>query len=163
MATTGARRHGPARRIALTAALLVVAFLGGILGAAALSSALSAPSQTVGWMLSGGIGGPRFDPAQAQTTSVVNVEVQWPACVETGDHSWLRSDVSYTPWSVTITLHTSDAYSHNPKCHTASAGGLPMVGYYLSALSFPVQLSEPLAGRALSDGSQFPAAARPYR
>jgi hypothetical protein len=94
---------------------------------------------------------------------VVNVEVQWPSCIDPGDYSWLRSDVSYAPWSVTITLHTSDAYAHNVKCHTASAGGLPVVGYYLSALSFPVQLNEPLAGRELSDGSQFPPAARPYR
>ncbi len=93
---------------------------------------------------------------------MVHVEVEWPACVQPGDETWLTPEVSYTPWSVTITLHTSQAYVRNPNCHV-SGNGLPMVGYYLSALSFPVQLSEPLAGRQLSDGSQFPAAARPYR
>jgi hypothetical protein len=135
-----------------------------MLGASLLSSGLSALStEAVGWQLSGGIGGPKFDPAFAQTTAVVYVEVDWPACVETRDYSWLRADTSYMPWSVTITLHTSDAFARNPKCHNASSNGLPMVGHYLSALSFPVQLSEPLGGRSLFDGSQFPAAGRPYR
>lgn len=153
-----------ARRILPIAALLVGAFFLGIFAASRLSSVLSAASsQTIGWQLAVGIGGPRFDPANAQTTKVVNVEVQWPGCVETQDYSWLTPEVSYTPWSVTITLRTSDAYARNAKCHAKGSGGLPMVGYYLSALSYPVQLSEPLAGRELSDGSQFPASARPYR
>jgi hypothetical protein len=165
VATTAMETGGrPARRILPIAVLLIGAFFVGIFAASRLSSVLSAASaQTIGWQLAVGIGGPRFDPANAQTTKVVNVEVQWPGCVETQDYSWLTPDVSYTPWSVTITLRTSDAYARNPKCHATGPNGLTMVGYYLSALSYPVQLSEPLAGRALSDGSQFPAAARPYR
>ena len=93
---------------------------------------------------------------------MVNVEVWWPACVELQDYSWLTPAIASTPWSVTITLHTSDAYANNPKCPGAGRGVLP-VGVYLSPLYFPVHLNEPLGGRALFDGSQFPAAARPYR
>jgi hypothetical protein len=163
MATTNARPRARTFRVLPIAVLLVVAFLVGLFGASQISSALSA-QHTVAWGLAVGIGGPKYDRAAAQDTRVVNVEVQWPACVPTQDDSWLRSDVSYTPWSVTITLHTSDAYANNPKCSKPRADGLlPVVGYYLSALSFPVQLSEPLAGRDLFDGSAFPAAARPYR
>ena len=143
-------------------AIIVIAFLAGLVGASTLSVALS--SHTVAWQPAVGIGGPEFDPSAAQATTVVNVEVEWPACVSTGDYSWLTPDVSYLPWSVTITLRTSAAYANNPKCSKPRADGqLPTVGYYLSALSFPVQLREPLSGRPLFDGSVFPAAARPYQ
>jgi hypothetical protein len=140
-----------------------VAFFVGIFAASRLSSALSAASSpTIGWELAVGMGRPKFDQAVAQTTTVVPVQVWWPACVELQDYSWLTPAVSYTRWSVTITLHTSDAYANNPKCPGAGRGVLP-VGFYLSPLSFAVQLSEPLGGRDLFDGSEFPAAARPYR
>ncbi len=137
----------------------MIAFLVGLFGASRLSATLS--SHTVAWQPAVGIGGPAFDPATAQTTTVVNVEVQWPSCVSTDDDSWLTPDVSYSPWSVTITLRTSAAYASNPKCSKPAVDGqLPTVGYYLSALSFPVQLREPLGGRQLLDGSVFPAAVR---
>jgi hypothetical protein len=151
-----------ARRILPIAALLVGAFFVGIFAASRLSSALSVASSGIGWELAVGMGRPKFDQADAQTTTVVPVEVWWPGCVELQDYSWLIPAVSYTRWSVTITLHTSDAYANNPKCPGAGRGVLP-VGFYLSPLYFPVQLNEPLGGRALFDGSKFPAAARPYR
>jgi hypothetical protein len=164
VATTGTEIGGrSARRILPIAALLVGAFFVGIFAASRLSSALSAASSpTIGWELAVGMGRPKFDQAAAQTTTVVPVQVWWPACVELQDYSWLTPAVSYTRWSVTITLHTSDAYANNPKCPGAGRGVLP-VGFYLSPLSFAVQLSEPLGGRDLFDGSEFPAAARPYR
>ena len=153
-----------ARRILPIAALLVGAFFVGIFAASRLSSALShASSATIRWELAVGIGGPKFDAADARATTVVHAEVWWPACVELQDYSWLTPAVSYTPWSVTITLRTSDAFARNPKCHSASRTVLSDVGTYLSPLSFPIQLNEPLGGRDLFDGSQFPAAARPYR
>ncbi len=164
VARTGTEIGGrSARRILPIVALLVGAFFVGIFAASRLSSALSAASSaTIGWELAVGLGRPNFDQAAAQTTTVVPVQVWWPACVELGDDSWLIPAVSYTRWSVTITLHTSDAYANNPKCPGAGRGMLP-VGFYLSPLYFPVHLNEPLGGRALFDGSQFPAAARPYR
>jgi hypothetical protein len=163
VATTGIETGGrSARRILPIAALLVGAFFVGIFAASRLSSALSATSSGIGWELAVGMGRPKFDLAAAQTTTVVPVQVWWPACVELGDYSWLTPAVSYTRWSVTITLHRSDAYANNPKCPGAGRGVLP-VGVYLSPLYFPVHLNEPLGGRALFDGSEFPAAARPYR
>jgi hypothetical protein len=141
-------------------AVILIAFLVGMFGASRLSVALS--SYTVAWQPAVGIGGPAFDPSTAEATTVVNVEVEWPACVSTGDNSWLMPEISYLPWSVTITLRTSAAYASNPKCSkTAADGELQTVGYYLSPLSFPVQLREPLGGRSLFDGSVFPPAARP--
>ena len=165
VATTRMETGGrSARRIVPIAALLVGAFFVGIFAASRLSSALSATSSAgTPWELAVGMGRPKFDQAAAQTTTVVPVQVWWPACVELQDHSWLTPAVSYTRWSVTITLHTSDAYANNPKCPGAGRGVLPNVGFYLSPLFFSVPLKEPLGGRALFDGSKFPAAARPYR
>jgi hypothetical protein len=173
MARDEARSHGcrmttrtdtatpPRRRIPLLAVMFVAAFILGVVGAATLATRLSA--HTIAWQPSGGIGGPRFDPATAEITTVVHVEVQWPSCVEPRDYSWLTPEVSSLPWSVTITLRTSAAYAANPKCPKAGPDGLlEDVGYYLSALSFPVPLSEPLGGRPLFDGSTFPATER-YR
>ncbi|HEX5823030.1 MAG TPA: hypothetical protein VFY18_01100 [Candidatus Limnocylindrales bacterium] len=158
-ATPAARRP---RTIPLVPIVIIVAaFFAGMFGASRLSTMLN--SHTVSWGPSAGIGGPGFDRATAQTSTVVNVEVQWPSCVNTGDDSWLTPEVSYMPWSVTITLRTSAAYAANPKCSKPGPDGkLPMVGFYLSALSFPVHLSEPLGNRPLLDGSTSPATER-YR
>jgi hypothetical protein len=154
---TTSAAHKP-RRIPLVPILIAAAFVAGIVGASKISTALS--SQTVAWGLSAGIGGPAFDPATAQAMTVVNVEVQWPACVNAGDSSWLTPEVSYMPWSVTITLRTSAAYAE--KCSKGADGQPAVIGYYLSDLSFPVRLSEPLGGRPLFDGSTVPATER-YR
>ena len=74
--------------------------------------------------------------------------------------------IAYTPWSVTITMHMTDATSESVKRCVAlqprNPSGLPLVGDYLSGVYFPVHLSEPLGGRALFDGIAFPPQARPY-
>jgi hypothetical protein len=144
------------RRIPLVAVIIVAAFFVGLFGASRLQTVLS--TRTIPWEVSAGIGGPPF---AATTDSVAYVEVDWPSCVEQRDYSWLTPDVAYLPWSVTITLRTSDTYT--AQCGEAGMGGrLPSVGAYLSPLSFPVQLTEPLGGRPLFDGSTFPATER-YR
>lgn len=140
------------RRIPIVAiVLIVVGFVGGMYGASRISESLS--SEAVPWQTSAGLSGGRFDPAAVQTMTVVYVEVEWPGCIKPGDSSWMTPEVSSLPWSVTITLRTNDIYT--AKCPER-------VGSYLSHLSFPVQLSEPLGGRPLFDGSTFPATER-YR
>ena len=147
-------------RVAL---LLVAALFLGFFGASLLSSALSPhSSHAVTWDPAHGFGGsPGFDAAVAQTMTVVNVEVAWPGCVRAGDYSWLVPEVSYQPSSVTITLYTSTAFAKDPNC--GADGHMRIVPASLLPQSFPVQLSEPLGRRPLFDGSQAPAAARPYR
>jgi hypothetical protein len=137
--------------------MIVAAFFVGMLGASRLSTMLN--SQVIPWSSSAGLSGARFDPASVQTMTVVNVQVQWPSCIQPGDSSWMTPEVSYMPWSVTITLRTNEVYI--AKCAKSTGDGrLPSVGYYLSELSFPVPLSEPLGGRPLFDGSVTPAAER---
>jgi hypothetical protein len=147
------------RRVPIVPIVIVAAFFVGMLGASRISTLLS--SHVIPWQPSAGLSGARFDPATVQTMTVVNVDVEWPGCIKPGDSSWMTPEVSYTPWSVTITLRTNDIYAS--KCTEPRADGrLPNIGSYLSALSFPVQLSEPLGGRPLFDGSSFPATER-YR
>ena len=113
------------------------------------------PVRFVGWKLDYGYGGPAFDPATAQTTTVIPVEVEWPACAPAG-LSWLATPVvTYTPVSVTIQLRMTDTAA-------ATCADRQYVGTYLSGIYLPVHLSEPLGGRALFDGSSSPAAARPF-
>jgi hypothetical protein len=106
----------------------------------------------MGWELHG-FAGRGFDPTTAQTTDVVRVAVaQWPTEFDQGDSSWLATPlVTYTPWSVTITLYTTDAFTQQ-KMH----------GWYDTGGWVNVKLSEPLRGRMLFDGSKFPPAARRY-
>jgi hypothetical protein len=117
-------------------------------------------SQLLSWQLSLGSG---FDAATAQTTTVVPIEVQHPGCTPSGGTSWLAAPiVSYTPWSVTITMQMNDTVDTSTCFGQTSPGRLPTIGFYLMGLTYPVQLSEPLDGRALFDGSSFPPQARPY-
>jgi len=142
------------RRIPLVAVIIVAAFFVGLFGASRLHTVLL--TRAIPWEPSDGIGGPPF---AATTDGVTYVEVDWPGCVAQRDYSWLTPDIAYLPWSVTITLRTSDTYS--AQCgKPGSDGRQPAVGFYLSPLSFPVRLSEPLGGRPLFDGSTFPAAER---
>jgi hypothetical protein len=129
-------------------ALLVVA-----LGAWLFFPALSIPTNRLtGWQMHGFLG-QGFDPTTAKTTTVVRVAIpQWPVEFGQGDSSWLaRPEVTYTPWSVTITLYTSDAFT-----------GQKVHGWFDTGSWVDVHLKEPLRGRALFDGSTFPPAARPY-
>lgn len=142
------------RRLISRALVIVgVALLVVALGAWLFFPALSIPSnRLMGWQLDGFIGH-GFDPATAQTTTLVRVAVaQWPAEFDQDDSSWLaRPEVTYTPWSVTITLYTSDAFT-SEKMH----------GWYDTGGWVNVPLKESLGSRALFDGSKFPPAARPY-
>ena len=115
------------------------------------------PVRLVGWKLDYGYGGPAFDPATAQTTTVIPVEVEWPACVrDPGGLSWLATPVvTYTPVSATIQLRMTDTAA-------ATCAASDVIGWYTSGLYLPVHLSEPLGGRALFDGSSSPPAARLY-
>jgi hypothetical protein len=121
-------------------------------------------SRLLSWQLSSAFG-PRLDSATAQTTTAVQIEVDHPGCTpSSGDPSWLAAPlVTYTPWSVTITMRMTDTFDATCFVRTDSSGRLPLVGSYLMGLIYPVQLSEPLGGRALYDGSSFLPAARPYR
>lgn len=100
-------------------------------------------------------GGPAFRPDAAQEATVVLVRAAWwPACSawDQNDDSWLTPEISYLPWSVTITLRESDSFA-SVKC-----GGF----YDFWGQPVEVHMSEPLGGRALFDGSKFPPDARPY-
>ena len=92
------------------------------------------------------------DPARAD---VVRVEVERPGCAPDGT-GWLATPaVTYTPLAVFITVHMADTFNV-PGC-TGSAGHqgdrLPLVGNYLTGTYLDVQLTAPLGGRALFDGS----------
>jgi hypothetical protein len=111
----------------------------------------------VGWSLASGDGGPAFRPGAAQDATVVLLSAAWwPACApwDQGGDSWLAPEVSYLPWSVTITLRTSDAFASVKSCN----------GFYdFWGQPVEVRLSEPLGSRPLFDGSTFPSTAKPYR
>jgi hypothetical protein len=132
--------------------LVLALIVAGALVVRPIFPALFYPSwQLVGWELDQ-VGG--FDPTKAQTTTVVWVGV-WvhgtpPVPL---DASYLDPIITYTPWSVTITLRDPRAVDCTP---------LPCVGGYTMPVPYPVQLGEPLGARALFDGSAFPPAARPY-
>ena len=142
--------------------------LGGVVAVVLLVPSLLTPTpHAVSWKLDYGFGGPGFDVKTAQTTMIVPIEVTHPGCTGSSDESWLASPViAYTPWSVTITMHMTDASIESTKQCVAqeprNSSGLPLVGDYLSGVYYQVHLSEPLGGRALFDGVVFPPQARPY-
>ena len=123
-------------------------------------------SRLLSWQLNRMVPGSGFDQATAQTTTVVQIEVEHPYCAPIDVGPWLADPiVSYTPWSVTITMHMNDT-PDAADCSSQQAphdGPLPIVGGYLTGLFYKVELSEPLGGRMLFDGSSFPPAARPFR
>ena len=71
-------------------------------------SMLIAPHRAVGWQLQG-FPGHVSDTAGFSTAIEVYV-ASWPTQYRQGDDSWLDQSVIETPWTVTIALHTSDAY-----------------------------------------------------
>jgi hypothetical protein len=137
-----------------TAAFATAGVLGGVL-VIALTAWLLAPGllvptptvqsgQAVGWELGHGFGGPKFDPVVAQTTTLIPMVVDHPGCLN--DRDWLGEPaIAYTPWSVTITMQSRVPFR-------TTCGG----SWYLSGMYTQVQLSEPLAGRTLFDGSKSP-------
>jgi hypothetical protein len=111
----------------------------------------------VGWSLASDGGGSAFRPDAAQDATVVLVRAAWwPACGpwDGGNDSWLTPEVSYLPWSVTITLHRSDAFASAKSC-TAF--------YDYWGKPVEVHLSEPLGARWLFDGSTFASFPKSYR
>jgi hypothetical protein len=123
----------------------------------------SLPWTRIGWRLHA-FGGPAFDPAMAQTTTEVKVYVaSSPEGYIGDDVSWLATPaITYTPWGVIVTLHTSDSVPCGGKESRPLPGGGSVSCWYDVGEWVPVHLSEPLGGRALFDGSAFPPAARPY-
>jgi hypothetical protein len=96
-----------------------------------------------------------FDEAAARATTVIRINMnQWPeeGCMPP-DGEWLAAPaITYTPWAVTITMRA------RPVFDAGACRG--WYDYWGQALD--IQLSEPLNGRALFDGSGIPTAARPY-
>jgi hypothetical protein len=115
-------------------------------------------SRLLNWKLNSDAYGSR-NAAAAQTTTAFTIEVEHPYCPPIDTGRWLAEPIiSYTPWSVTITMHMNDSVV-GPKCfsqQTPHEGSLPLVGGYLTGIFFHVQLGEPLGGRALFDGSSSP-------
>ena len=146
-----------ARRLA-TAAMGVLA----VLVVVSLSAQLVAPgllipsSRLLNWHLNSGTSGSR-NAAAVQTTTVIGIEVEHPGCTPTSGGSWLADPIiTYTPWSVTITMHMNDTVANCGSQQTPHEGSLPLVGGYLMGVLVTVHLTEPLGGRALLDGSSFP-------
>jgi hypothetical protein len=149
--------------VATVAALAVVAWAllpSGSVG----PSAMPLRGTSVSWQLNHGYGGPGFDPRTAMTTTVVPIEVDYPTCITNGFGHWFDATVSYTSATVTIqVVMTPTAAAGCPaQAYPHVVGSLPTVGGYLSGIYYAVHLREPLGGRALFDGSTFPASARPY-
>ena len=143
----------------MIASVVIVVLVAALLLFPSLSIA---SSRLVSWR-----GGPGTALASAQTLTVIRVEANRSSCV-TDARAWLAPPmVTYTPWSVIITLRTTDAYESTNKCAqlrrapNASNSSLPIVGFYLSGYYLDIPLSEPLGGRALFDGSTFPPKAHP--
>jgi hypothetical protein len=158
--TTGGLRHSP---FALLAAFVLVALTVGVLAAMLFAPPTSSfpRSRLIAWRLADGfLGTPKFDAARAQTMTTVPISVDWLVCAPQDD-SWLGPpEVSYTPWSVTITMHTTDAFAARSTC---GGNGRPPMGWVLDVgIPVAVQLRAPLAGRALFDGSGPTPRARPY-
>ena len=161
------------RPFALVGGLILAGIVVGALGVWLLVPSPSLPSLSlpssslpssrfIGWRLADGfLGTPRFDPTTARTTTAVQISVDWLTCAPQ-DASWLAPpEVSYTPQSVTITMHTTDTFAATTDC---GGGDEPKgtIGIMLDVgIPVEVRLSEPLGGRALFSGGPSPAA-RPY-
>ena len=104
-------------------AVVGVVMLVAVAGCALVPSPSLPPSRFVGWRLADGfLGTPRFDPTTAQTATVVPISVDWLTCAPKDD-SWLAPPaITYTPSSVTITMHTTDAFAATTTCGGGNVG-----------------------------------------
>ncbi len=156
---TGLHIHRP--RVFLVGLILLAAVV--VFG---IWSVLVPKGTPIGWQLANlhSVGGPRgwdsLDEAKAATV-VYLVTDWWPSCHPYDDStgpfansSWLTPEITYTPWSVTITMRVTASYDQNQEC------GRGFYDYW--GLPVAVPLGEPLGGRALFDGSSSPSSARPY-
>jgi hypothetical protein len=165
------RRVVTARVAARRLATAAMGFLAVVM-VTSLAVRLEAPAQSIpssrllSWQLNRSASGPGLDPATAQAMTAFFIEVEPPGCAPIVVGSWLADPiVTYTPWSVTITMHMNDTA---PPSLTSSSQcpphqDLPSLGGYRMGNVYQVHLREPLGGRALLDGSSFPPQARPYR
>jgi len=131
--------------------LVTLAIVGAVVGQLFVQgrSSPSPSSRLVEWRLGD------LDPVTAQTATVIPISVDEyaPAECYAPAASWLETPkITYTRSSVIITMHKTDAYVH---AHCTS--------FYTTNWSGTVQLSEPLGGRALFDGSTSPPDPRPLR
>jgi hypothetical protein len=139
-----------------------IVMLVAVGGCALVPSPSLPPSRSVGWRLADGfLGTPRFDPTTAQTTNVVPISVDWLTCAPKDD-SWLAPPaITYTQSSVTITVHTTDAFAAITTCGGGNVES--QIGIMLDVgIPMEVHLSEPLGSRALFDGAGPSPAARPF-
>ena len=134
----------PQRR---NAALLIGFVIVGTLAAWMLSPLLMAPPwRMVGWDVRGFPG--RVSDTAGTSMAIQVYVASWPTEYRQGDDSWLDQSVIETPWTVTIALHTSDAYDSGP--------ALRLRSYYDTGGWVTVHLLMPLGGRMLFDGSGVP-------
>ncbi len=137
------------RRSLIALLVLAVVLVGGL----AVYINLSTPQGVaMPWNLTG-MGGMNssvgehhpFDPAQAQTTTSLEVHVeQWPAN-EVDANAWLSQTIDYGFNTVTITLRKRGT--------DVNATGLPLIGGYDTGGWVTVALREPLRSRNLIDGA----------
>jgi hypothetical protein len=134
-------------RARIGGAILIMVALGvALVSPGLLVPSPAVPSGQVGWELGQDYGGLQFDPATADTTTLIPMVVDHPAC-DGNSPDWLGEPaIAYTPWSVTITMHSRYPF------RDGSCGG----GWYLSGMNALVALREPLGGRQLFDGSKSP-------
>ncbi len=137
------------RRLVPVGVLGAFVIAGAVAGQLFVQGRSSPSSASVEWHLGD------LDPVTAQTATVIPISIdQWPTedCYAPAD-AWLEAPrVTYTSSSVIITMQKTDAYLHG---HCRS--------WYTTDWRGKVQLSEPLAGRALLDGSKSPPDPRPLR
>jgi hypothetical protein len=161
------RRLTAARVAARRLATVAVGFLAVVLVVAALVR-LEAPLESIpsgkllNWQLGSAAPGSGAESAKARATTEIGIEVEHPFCTPVDAGPWLADPIiTYTPWSVTITMRLSD--TTDCLSQQAPHEGLPLLGGYLMGIIYDVHLREPLGGRMLLDGSSFPPQARPYR
>jgi len=145
----GAPRTRLRRYVPVGIVLITFVIVGAVAGRLAVQGRPSPSSGLVEWRLGD------LDPVTAQTATVIPIAIdEYPpeSCYAPAD-SWLETPrITYTQSSVIITMQKTDAYAH---AHCT--------GFYTTNWSGRVQLSEPLRGRALFDGSKSPPDPRPLR
>jgi hypothetical protein len=137
------------RRASIWGGLLAVVAIGSLAAWLVGPSLMIDPHRMVGWQRQGFLG-----PATQTTASSTSLEVfvaWWPTEFDHDDDSWLEQRVIETPMTVTITLHTSDAYEALPWQR----------GFFDTGGWVTVHLRAPLGDRLLFDGSGFPPGSRP--
>ena len=145
---TRATRTRLHRNASVGIVLVTFVVVGAVAGALLAQWRLSS-SRSLEWHLGD------LDPVTAQTATVIPIAIDEypPEDCYAPAASWLEApEITYTPSSVIITMHKTEAYA---RAHCR--------GFYTTNWSGKVQLSEPLAGRALLDGSGFPPTSRPLR